>query len=168
MKKIILRTEYPWYNGDDYIEVSDEIAEIIEGFARQEQRYTRQQKRYRAIYSLDEDNGIEKSILFVSESPDELYEKKLTNEELYKAISMLPELQAKRIYAHYFQELSFTDIAEIEGVSVEAVSKSVEKGLTNLEKIFKRGLKKGWFLSLLLEGYFLKASKAMTNSFYLF
>lgn len=143
MKKIILRTQYPWYKGDEYIEVSDEIAEIIEGFARQEQRYTRQQKRYRAIYSLDEDNGIEKSILFVSESPDELYEKKLTNEELYKAISMLPELQAKRIYAHYFQELSFTDIAEIEGVSVEAVSKSVEKGLTNLEKIFKRGLKKG-------------------------
>ena len=62
---------------------------------------------------------------------------------MYKAISMLPELQAKRIYAHYFQDLTFTEIAKIEGVSVEAVSKSVEKGLTNLEKIFKRGLKKG-------------------------
>ena len=142
MKKIILRTQYPWYKGDEYIEVSDEIAEIIEGFVRQEQRYTRQQKRYRAIYSLDEDNGIESSILFVAESPDELYEKKLTNEELYKAISMLPELQAKRIYALYFQNLTMTQIAKIEGVSVKAVSLSVEKSLTNLEKILKKGLQK--------------------------
>lgn len=143
MKKIILRTQYPWYKGDEYIEVSDEIAEFIESFVRQEQNYTRKQRYNRAIYSLDEDNGIEKSILFVSESPDELYEKKLTNEELYRAISMLPEIQAKRICALYFQDLAMTKIAEIEGVSVEAVSKSVEKGLTNLEKIFKKGLKKG-------------------------
>jgi len=143
MKKIILRTQYPWYKGDEYIEVSDEIAEFIESFVRQEQNYTRKQRYNRAIYSLDEDNGIEKSILFVSESPDELYEKKLTNEELYKAISMLPEIQAKRICALYFQDLAMTKIAEIEGVSVEAVSKSVEKGLTNLEKIFKKGLKNG-------------------------
>lgn len=143
MKKIILRTQYPWYKGDEYIEVSDEIAEFIESFVRQEQNYTRKQRYNRAIYSLDEDNGIEKSILFVSESPDELYEKKLTNEELYKAISILPEIQAKRICALYFQDLAMTKIAEIEGVSVEAVSKSVEKGLTNLEKIFKKGLKKG-------------------------
>ena len=157
MKKIILRTQYPWYKGDEYIEVSDEIAEFIESFVRQEQNYTRKQRYNRAIYSLDEDNGIEKSILFVSESPDELYEKKLTNEELYRAISMLPEIQAKRICALYFQDLAMTKIAEIEGVSVEAVSKSVEKGLTNLEKIFKKGLKKGWYFSLLLEGYFFES-----------
>ena len=80
--------------------------------------------------------------MFVSESPDELYEKKLTNEELYKAISMLPELQAKRIYALYFQDLTMTQIAKIEGVSVKAVSLSVEKSLTNLEKILKKGLQK--------------------------
>ena len=135
MKKIILRTQYPWYKGDEYIEVSDEIAEIIEGFVRQEQSFIRQQKRYRAIYSLDEENGIERSIIFISESPDELFEKKLTNEELYKAISMLPEIQARRIYAHFFQNMSMTKIGRIEGVSKMAISKSIESGLKKIEKI---------------------------------
>ena len=55
---------------------------------------------------------------------------------------MLPELQAKRIYALYFQDLTMTQIAKIEGVSVKAVSLSVEKSLTNLEKILKKGLEK--------------------------
>lgn len=142
MKKIILRTEYPWYNGDDYIEVSDEIAELFIQFKRNEKTHTEKLRYHKAFYSLDEDNGTSKSILFVSESPDELYEKKLTNEELYKAISLLPELQAKRIYALYFQDLTMTQIAEIEGVSHEAVRKSVEKSLTNLEKILKKGLEK--------------------------
>lgn len=143
MKKIILRTQYPWYKGDEYIEVSDEIADFLASLSRAERAYYEKVRKNKAFYSLDAEDGIESSILFVAESPDELYEKKLTNEELYKAISMLPELQAKRISALYFQGLTMTKIAEIEDVSVEAVSKSVEKGLTNLEKIFKRGLKKG-------------------------
>lgn len=142
MKKIILRTQYPWYKGDEYIEVSDEIADFFASLSRAERAYYEKVRNNKAFYSLDAEDGIESSILFVAESPDELYEKKLTNEELYKAIRMLPELQAKRISALYFQGLTMTKIAEIEGVSVEAVSKSVEKGLTNLEKIFKRGLKK--------------------------
>ena len=142
MKKIILRTQYPWYKGDEYIEVSDEIADFFASLARAERAYYEKVRNNKAFYSLDAEDGIESSILFVAESPDELYEKKLTNEELYKAISMLPELQAKRISAIYFQGLSMTKIAEIEGVSHEAVRKSVEKSLTNLEKILKKGLEK--------------------------
>lgn len=143
MKKIILRTEYPWYNGDDYIEVSDEIAELFIQFKRYEKTHTEKLRYHKAFYSLDVDNGTNKSILFVSESPDELYEKKLTNEELYKAISMLPEIQARRIYAHFFQNMSMTKIGRIEGVSKMAVSKSIEAGLKKIEKILKNGFTKG-------------------------
>lgn len=142
MKKFILKTEYPWYKGDEYIEVSDEIIDLFASLSRAERTYYEKVRNNKAFYSLDADDGIETSILFVAESPDELYEKKLTNEELYKAISMLPELQAKRISAFYFQNLTMTQIAKIEGVSVKAVSLSVEKGLTNLEKILKKGLQK--------------------------
>ena len=142
MKKFILKTEYPWYKGDEYIEVSDEIIDLFASLSRAERTYYEKVRNNKAFYSLDADDGIETSILFVAESPDELYEKKLTNEELYKAISMLPELQAKRISAFYFQNLTMTQIAKIEGVSIKAVSLSVEKGLTNLEKILKKGLQK--------------------------
>ena len=43
-EKIILRTQYPWYKGDEYIEVSDEIADFIESFVKIENNYTRKQR----------------------------------------------------------------------------------------------------------------------------
>lgn len=57
---------------------------------------------YKAYYSLDTGDGIEKYAVFVSKSPQEIYERKLSNEELYAAINKLPNKQVKRIYAQYF------------------------------------------------------------------
>lgn len=142
MKKIILRNEYHWCKENEYIEVSDEIAELFAQFKRNEKTYIEKLRYHKAFYSLDEDNGIEKSIIFVSATPDELYEKKLNNEELYKAISMLPEIQARRIYAHFFQNMSMTKIGRIEGVSKMAISKSIESGLKKIKKILKSGFTK--------------------------
>lgn len=53
---------------------------------------------------------------------------------------MLPDKQAKRLYAHYFLGMKKTEIAQVEGVSEAAVCASVEKGLRNLEKILKKVL----------------------------
>ena len=39
--------------------------------------------------------------LFVALSPHELYERKVTMQELHAAIASLPNKQAKRIYAHF-------------------------------------------------------------------
>ena len=75
MKKIILKTEYPWCSSDDYIEVNDEIADVFTQYKRSEKAYKEKIRYYKAYYSLDEDNGTSKSILFVSASPDELFEK---------------------------------------------------------------------------------------------
>ena len=83
-------------------------------------------------------DGIENDILFVQASPTELYERKLTNEELYSAMSQLSEKQAKRIYAHYLQNVTMSDIARIEGVSVQAVQGSIEKGLNKIFEILKK------------------------------
>ena len=143
MKKIRLKDEYPWFSGDEYIEVTDEIAEVFAEFARSEKNFSEKVRYHRAFYSLDADNGIEKSILFVSASPQELYERKVTQEELYRAINQLPEKQARRIYAHFFQDMTMTQIGKIEGVSKMAVSKSIESGLRKIEEILKMGFTKG-------------------------
>ena len=89
MKKLRLKDEYHWYNGTEYIEISDEIAAVFADFARTEHRYLEKLRYHKAFYSLDEGNGIEKDIIFVSQSPDELYEKKLSQAELYAAINQL-------------------------------------------------------------------------------
>lgn len=137
MKKIKLKDEYPWYTGDEYIEVSDEVAEAFAGFARSEKAHRERVRYHRAFYSLDAGDGIENDIVFVSASPQEIYERKVTQAEIYAAINHLPEKQAKRIYARYFQDMSISQIAKIEGVDESSVRESVSRGLRRIEKILK-------------------------------
>lgn len=140
MKIINLKNYYPHYTKDTFLEVSDELVAILDSFSKAEVAYERKKYRYNAHYSLDRGDGIEHDILFVSHSPDEIYERKLTNEQLYAAIASLPDKQTKRIYAHYFMGMSKTDIAKAEGVSEKAIRISIKRGLHSVEKYLKKYL----------------------------
>ena len=137
MKTINLRDYYPFYTSDTFIELPDELVDIFDAYNKAENAYKRQKNRYKAHYSLDCNDGIEHDILFVSLSPDELYERKLTSEQLHAAIASLPDKQAKRIYAHYFMGMSKTAIATAEGVSEKAITVAIERGLQSIEKYLK-------------------------------
>ena len=117
MAIINLRDFYPYYTMDSFIEVPDEVAEIMAEF--------------------DREDGIEHSALFVALSPCEIYERKVTMQELYAAISSLPDKQAKRIYAHFVLGMSKTDIARAEGVDEKVVRLAIERRLRNMEKFLK-------------------------------
>ena len=99
MKIINLKYYYPYYTQDTFVEVPDELLAVFEESARAEATYERRKYRYKAHYSLDRGDGIEHNILFVSLSLDEIYERKLTSQQLHAAIASLPDKQAKRIYA---------------------------------------------------------------------
>lgn len=86
------------------------------------------------------ENGIENSILLTVQTPDEIYERKLKREQLYKAMDNLPKKQAKRIYTYYFLGMSKSEIASAERVSESVVRESIESGLKNMTKIFKKFL----------------------------
>ncbi|MBU5314507.1 sigma-70 family RNA polymerase sigma factor [Tissierella carlieri] len=140
MKTINLKNYYPYYTRDTFLEVPDEVAIIFENFAKAEAAYERKKYRYNAHYSLDRGDGIEHEILFVSLSPYEIYERKLTSQQLHAAIASLPDKQAKRICAHYFIGMSKTAIANAEGVSEKAIRISIERGLHSIEKYLKKYL----------------------------
>ena len=138
MKTINLRKLYPlYYTEDYYIEVSDEVAEQIKSADRVEHAYTERIRYHKAYYSLDAGDGIEKDAVFISKTPQEIYERKLSNEDLSAAINKLPDKQAKRIYARYFQNMSLTDIARVEHVDVAAVKRSIDRALKCIAKILK-------------------------------
>lgn len=137
MAKINLRDYYPFYNEDIFIDVSDEIADVLLKAERQERSYRRRMYRYKAEYSLDKDDGIEHDVLFVSLSPCEIYERKVTYEQLHAAIASLPDKQAKRIYAHYFLGMSKAAIARAEGVGKATICESIRRGLKGIEKFLK-------------------------------
>jgi len=139
MAKINLQDFYPFYQYDCFVDVPDEVAEALLEFDRQENAYQRRLYRNKAQHSLDRGDGIEHGILFVSLSPWEIYERKVTYEQLYSAIAALPEKQAKRIYAYYFLQMSYAAIANVEGVSEASVREAINRGIKNIEK-FMQGL----------------------------
>lgn len=132
MTTINLRDYYPFYHEDVYVEVTDETAQTLLAFNRQEKAYRRKVFRYKAHISLDRSNGTEHDIMYVSISPEEIYERKMTNEQLHAAMATLPDKQAKRIYAHFYLNMSQSDIARSEGVSKETVSESIGRGLKKI------------------------------------
>ena len=138
MKQINLKDFYPFYEEDCYVEVPDELAEIMQIYERKEKAYVEKTRYHKAYYSLERDEGVEKSIRYISMSPEEVYERKLTREELYAAMSMLPEMQARRIYAHFFLGMSRSEIAKVEGTNVPAIGKSIKRGLKQIGKYLKK------------------------------
>ena len=135
MAIINLRDYYPFYTSDCFMEVSEEVAEMFKEFDRKEATY-----RHKAYYSLDRDDGLEHEAVFVALSPHELYERKVTMQELHAAIANLPDKQAKRIYAHFILGMTKQDIARAEGVHEKVVRVAIERGLRRLEKILKNSL----------------------------
>lgn len=54
---------------------------------------------------------VSKGMLYLL-SPEEIYSRKLSKQELFAAVSHLPEKQAKRIYAHFFLGISKAQIPD--------------------------------------------------------
>lgn len=90
MAIINLRDYYPFYTSDYFMEVPEDVVEMFKEFDRKEAAYRLRTYRHKAYYSLDRNDGIEHEALFVAFSPYELYERKVTIQELYTAISRLP------------------------------------------------------------------------------
>ena len=135
MAIINLRDYYPFYTSDCFMEVSDEVAEMFKEFDRREAAYRLRTYRHKAYYSLDRDDGLEHEAVFVALSPHELYERKVTMQELHAAIASLPDKQAKRIYAHFILGMTKPDIARAEGAhsfSFRALSRASIRFLHSL------------------------------------
>jgi len=138
MIQINLRDYYPIYPNDEFVEVTEEVAEQLHQWEQNEKSHRRKRNRYLAHYSLDLGDGIENDAVFSCITPDELYERKLTRQQLYAAISALPDKQATRVYAHFIMGMSQVDIAHVENVSTVAVSSSIARGLQRMGRYLKQ------------------------------
>lgn len=141
MAKVNLRDYYPdFYTTDFIIDIPSEMEEQLAQWERDERAYARRRYRYKAHYSLDLNDGIEHDVLFVSRSPGEIYEHKITYEQLHAAISALPDKQGKRIYAYCFLDMSKAAIARAEGVSPNTVKDSIARALRSMKVYMKKFL----------------------------
>ena len=140
MKTINLKDFYYWYTQDEFIEVSDEVAEEMLADKRHQKSQERQMFRYKAQYTLDADNGIEAAaIIHKTDDPATILEMKEQFCSLCRALNSLPEIQGRRIEAHYILGMSQRDIAIAEGVNERNVRLSISKGLASMKKYLENG-----------------------------
>ena len=136
MAKINLRDFYPWYTWDEFVEVPDVIAGELFADRRYQQTHERTIRRNK-VYSLDIDDGTEElASSRLSDNPALLLDVLERHCGLCCAINSLPEIQGRRVEAKYFLGRTQKEIANKEGVSEEAVSKSIEKALRAMKKYF--------------------------------
>lgn len=99
MTTINLKDYYPWYLTNEYIEVTDEVAEALMASKRAEAAHAERVRYNRAYYSLDCDDGIEYSACVHEPSPQELMDRKELFFRLWNALNSLPEIQGRRVDA---------------------------------------------------------------------
>ncbi|MGN0685851.1 MAG: RNA polymerase sigma factor [Gemmiger sp.] len=141
MKTINLNKYYrnpELYGESNIIVVTDEVADMMDSFVKEEKNSFMRRYRAKAYYSLDYGNEIDHYVIFREGSPEELYEKKLTIQQLNYAISRLPIKEGQHIYARYFLGKSCKEIATAEKISTRAVQKSLRCGLKKLGKFLKK------------------------------
>ncbi|MFQ7715761.1 MAG: hypothetical protein ACLRH0_05675 [Blautia wexlerae] len=137
MKKINLRDYYPYYTQDMIVEVPDEVALLLREYMLLEEAYRIRTYRYKAFYSLDRDEGIEREILQKPLNPAEIWEQRQMTELIYKGLSKLPVKAAPTNLCTLFLGMSKADIAKAEGTH-KAGSPVLSKPDYVVWKIFQR------------------------------
>lgn len=115
MREINLREFYPEIYKKDYVvSLPDEVVEALMEFRRGDTAYRIRTYRYKAYFSLDCGDNIERKMRRHAPSVQEIIEQHMEEEKLYAALNQLTEKQRKRVYAHYILGIKQSDIAKME------------------------------------------------------
>lgn len=118
------------------IEISEKLYNVIDSFELEDLSYLNVWDRH-----LEQSEIYERTLnrRAVKTPPDveEIVLDKLLIEQLHRAIHELPQKQKRRLVLHYFNGMTFQEIAVKEGCSVRAVEYSVHNAIQSLKKFFK-------------------------------
>ena len=89
-------------------------------------------------FELEDISYLNDRVFYKEESLEETVSRSMEYEQLHKAISKLPETQRRRLLLYFFGELSYEQIAKLEGCTKMAVKGSVDIALKKLKKLFEK------------------------------
>ena len=139
MTTINLKDFYPWYTHDEYIEVSEEVADELRASRLYEAAYQRRIVRNKAQYSLDCEDGIEYSACVSEPTPQELLERMELFCHLCVALNSLPETQGRRVDACVILGKSYSGGSRGPRVSMQSCCAGVcAAAVWKHEKIFEK------------------------------
>ncbi|WP_020073538.1 RNA polymerase sigma factor [Faecalispora sporosphaeroides] len=134
MITVNLKDLYYWCKEDVFVEITEEMLEAMKAADRQESAYKRRTYYHRAHYTLDMGDGIANECVTKPETPEEIYIKEETTQEIEDAIENLTEAQKRRLRQRYFEGMKIKQIADMEGVNHSTICYSLRASLKSLKK----------------------------------
>jgi RNA polymerase sigma-70 factor (ECF subfamily) len=123
------------YEGEA-IEVTREVADFLDNSRKEKEKADRSDRRHLTSKNLEE-NFFEDDIADECVNIEADFIRREDYRQLYAAIDALPDLQRKRIKAHYFEGLTYRQIGERERIDHRAIVRSVESALGKLKNFFE-------------------------------
>ena len=136
MDKLLMGIMYTLSNGRRIrINVPAPVGELLEELDRQARSQKRKDRRYLDfVESVDELDPVNAQ---PQEDTAALIIRIDSYNRLYAAIEKLPELQRRRLLQYFVEGLNYRQIAELEGVTITAIGRAVERALFTLKKLLK-------------------------------
>lgn len=116
-------------------EISKELFELLDSFELVDLSFLNEWDRH-LEQSAQTEASIEAKTICHQETVEETVFRHIESEMLHKAIATLPEVQRRRLILYYFGNMTYQEIAKLEGCKHPAVMKSVKAAIENLKKYF--------------------------------
>ena len=117
------------------IEINKVLYDLFNRFELEDISYLNRVSRHIEHSELTE-SSLNDRAFYKEESLEETVSRSMEYEQLHKAISKLPETQRRRLLLYFFGELTYEQIAEIEGCTKRAVKFSIDLAIEKLKKSF--------------------------------
>ena len=115
------------------VEVTTSVKELLEQSDRQIRSQRRQDRRY--IDYMDFIDGLTDAAMnYQQEDAANLLIRIESYRQLYMAVNKLPKAQRRRLLLHFVDNLSYRQIADLEGINQSTVGRSINRALIQLKK----------------------------------
>ena len=135
MDKPLVTIKYKTANGNEIcVEVSTSVKELLEQSDRQIRTQRRQDRRH-LDYTDFIDGLTDTAMINPKEDIADLVIRMESYQRLHTAINQLSDIQRRRLILHFIDNLTYRQIAEIEGVNQAVIGRSIKRALTQLCKL---------------------------------
>ncbi len=117
------------------MEIDQVLYELFNRFELEDISYLNRVSRHIEHSELTE-ASLNNQAFYKAESLEETVSRSLEYELLHKAISKLPEIQRRRLLLYFFGEMTYEQIAKMEGCTKRAVKFSLDIAIEKLKKDF--------------------------------
>ena len=118
------------------LEITKELFDLLDSFELDDLSFLNEWDRHLEQSEQTEATLNARATHYMETVEEEVF-RHIENEMLHSSIAMLPEVQRRRLILYYFGNLTYQEIADLDGCSKVAVKYTIDKAVAALKKIIE-------------------------------